>query len=562
MLIFHNIGGNVDANTDNAEAIRKREAEVADNLAQISSKRSQKAIDRIRKQGRMTAEERVRALCDENAKIWLLQEFAGFFECLQGHQNQPWRAACICALSQIQGKQAIVIANDNTIAAGAWWKGTPEKIQRAQEMALKLNIPVFYLIESAGLYLPQQHESFAGPNGAGAIFRMQIELNRAGVLQLCAVFGDCIAGGGYLPLLCDKIIMTEAASICIGGAALNAHSKGGESLRLGTPDVHVHQSACAEERSPNDSTAIQRLRSLATLMPNPLVAYYRLAEPIDPPQSIQDLYDIIPSDPKLEYDILEVLARLADAGQVQALEDSYGHEIQAALALVSGLPIVFMANRAVTKIDAQGNLRAGGILYREAIQKLDIIRTRANDDGIPIVWIQDVVGFDIGEEAEKQGLLRHGAKLLTALTDRPNSVPNMTLILRKAAGAGYYAMKGSPFEPALIVATAIAKLEVMSPQTLASTLFDKKLAQIDHELLKTPGNAELLAQKSTLDAQKQALIDAQETHATIEAANARGDIDLIVELKDLRTLLIDFANAAYQGAGKARKPQRLWSLLS
>ncbi len=556
MLFFKSIGSEMIKNAGDADEIRSQEQQIAADLDRIATERPASVLKRIADRGRMTAQQRVETLCDSDCKIWYFGEYQGFErESNTGHK--PWRLGVICALGQIEGRQSIIIANDNTVAAGSWHPGTPEKIQRAQKMALYLNIPVFYLVECAGLYLPDQDKTFAGATGAGAIFEMQAQLNRAGVLQVAAVFGDCVAGGGYMPLLADKIVMTEQATICIGGNALNQSSKGMVGDRLGGPDIHVHISGCADQRAKDDAAAIEKLREWATLMPSSAAYYYRMSEPVESPYSIDDLYKLLPADISKSYSIAQIISRLADSGMVQVLYENSGNEIYTVLTLVDGLPVIFIAsNPEQTQSENDGTIHAGSILYKDAIIKMHRVCEDAREDGIPVVWLQDVAGFDIGYEAERQGLLKYGAMLLRELSSRqPTDPPHLCILLRKASGAGYYAMKGSPFHPAWIVGTALTYLEVMSPETLADTMYQKKLQSLND-------SPESISKRAAIEAARSELIARQTDASKPQNAAIRGDIDCIVPLAQLRNLVISFVRCAYQSGNKPRKPQRLWSIFN
>lgn len=549
MPIFLTTIGTEDApHTADAMQIREREAAIRDDKAQISRERPEGVVERIHRRGRMTAEERVRALCDDG-QPWLLREYEGFTHPQEGHAK-PWRLGVLCAMGTVCRRKVVMIANDNTITAGAWWPGTPEKIVHALEMAKRLHIPVIYLIESAGLYLPHQDLTYAGSEGAGHIFQTQAQLSRAGIVQLAVIMGDCIAGGGYMPLMCDKIAMTESATMCIGGREITSHSKGGVREALGTAAVHVHLSGCAECRVTDDRAALEKLREWVSLLPSSACDFYRLDGPLEALGEPQDLYSLIPADPSASFEMREVLARLVDGAQIQNLEPDLGREIIAALAFFHGLPAVIIANNPETSRSKNDQWQAGGILYLEGIAKIRRVVSDAQSDGIPVIWILDVAGFDVGAEAEKQGLLRHGAMILREIADE-STAPHLTILLRKASGAGLYAMKGSPFHPAMTLATAISRIEVMSPETLAGTLFDRKLSALAAE---DP-------RRSSIEAQKKATIDAQRLASTPQRAAMRGDVDDIVELSSLRDRIIDFLEAAWQSPSHAVKPVRLWSLL-
>ncbi len=551
-MFLKTYGSPPSLNASNAEYIHECEAKIEKIRQILSENRPKETLARLSQNGRMTAEERVQSLCDAGTIPLYQGELQGFDTPPDGHTT-PYRLGVICALGTIENRQAIIIANDNTVAAGSWWPGTPEKIQRAMMTALQLGIPVFYLIECAGLYLSMQDKTFASMSGAGAIFRTQAQLSKSGILQVAAIMGDCIAGGGYMPLMCDKIVMTEQATMCIGGTSLQSHSKGKIEHSIGSPAIHVHQSGCAECRVPDDLAAIAQLRSWARQMPTSANAFYRMDEPIEPTLSCEDLYHLIPHDPAKPFDILQVMARLADGGQIQLLMPEFGPEITAAFTLIDGLPCILIANTADVTQDSYGEIRAGGVIYRDGIDKMRILCEHANADGIPVIWLLDVAGFDIGETAEKDGLLRRGAMLLREHTcDETTSPAHLTIILRKASGAGYYVMKGAPFKPALTLATAISRLEVMTPETLAGTLYDRKIAKCN-----SPEKEE---KKHLLEIAKQQTIEYQQKSSLPEHAAARGDIDAIIELRDMRKHAISFIRAAWQNSARPTKPPRLWSL--
>lgn len=543
---FVHVGSPLAAQSPNAQTIHSLENELENDRLIIRNDRRKSIVDRIHNRERLTAYERIHAVCDDN-NPWFIGEFQGFSQPHEG-RNKPYALGVLCTLAKVCSRQVMLIANDNTIAAGSWWPGSSQKIIRALKTAQQLRIPVLYLIECAGLYLPNQDQTFAAHDGAGAIFEMQAQLSRAGIRQLAAIFGDCIAGGGYMPLLCDKIVMTEQASLCIGGSAITSHTKGAQNAPFGTPSAHVHLSGCAEQRVPNDHAAIKTLRKWLDELPTPAVDFFRLEDPLDPEYPGSDLYHLIPPAINQNYNIENVIARIADASQIMPIHDDFGSEILCAVTLFDGLPAVVIANRAETIREHNHAVHAGGILYHDGITKIRRISENANDDGLPVIWIQDVSGFDVGPEAENDGLLRHGAMLLRTLSCQ--SAPHLTIILRKASGAGYYAMKGAPFHPALTISTVISHLEVMSPQTLAGTLFDKKIQTADD------------SEKSPLIEAKEQLIQTQIQSSSPKSAAIRADIDDIIPLSDLRSRIIQFLHAAYQDASRPIKPQRLWSILN
>jgi len=452
----------------------------------------------------------------------------------------------------------MVIANDNTVASGSWWPQTPEKIERAQEMARRLRVPVIYLVDCSGLFLPEQSRSFPGRTGAGHIFKKNAELSDAGVPQLAGVFGDCIAGGGYMPIISDRVYMTEQAYMVIAGAALikGAKSQKLSSLDIGGPEVHVHQSGCADVRVPDDDTALRLLRAEVAKLPTSGAAFYRHdTAPAAPFHGPAELTGLFPADHRMTYDARQVLARLVDRSLFWELWPDRGRELIVGVGRVSGLYLGFAINRQGLLEDPEhhGRQKPAGILYREGIAKLSAFSRACNDDGIPLVWLQDVSGFDIGLEAERLGLLGYGSSLI--YTNSTNSVPMFTVLLRKASGAGYYAMAGLPYEPVIQLSTPLTRQSVMEGRTLAIAAFNTKLDDDFEIAVEDPAEREKVAQGM------------RDTEARIEAdmdpykSASQMDTDEIVSAGELRAWCELFAETAYQCTGARRvKNPRIWSL--
>jgi len=452
----------------------------------------------------------------------------------------------------------MVIANDNTVASGSWWPRTPEKIQRAQTMALRLRIPTIYLVDCSGLFLPEQSNSFPGARGAGHIFKMNSLLSAHGVPQLAGVFGDCIAGGGYMPIISDRVYMTEQAYMVVAGAALikGAKSQKITSLDIGGPEVHVHRSRCADVRVPDDEVLLQCLRRDVRKLPSSAAGYYRGdAGNVDSDFPSHELCGIVPPDHREAYDAEQILARLCDQSLFWELMADVGREMMCGVGRIGGLYAGFIINRQglVSDPEHPGRQRPAGILYRSGIAKIAAFSRACNDDGIPIVWLQDISGFDVGVEAEAQGLLGYGSSLI--YTNSTNQVPMFTVLLRKASGAGYYAMAGLPYDPVVQLSTCVARLSVMEGRTLAIATYNSKLDD-DFEIV-------------TQDPQQRAQIEqgmakvAARIEADMDPYGAAGqlDTDEIVALSELRGYLGALVEMSYQSTGYRRvKNPRIWSL--
>lgn len=517
-------------------------------------------VERTHKKGKLTTWERIELLKDPGSTIYPIGTFVNYgIEFLAGKSKKTSPAAgVITAFVKIQNRYTVVIANDNTVASGSWWPMTPEKIERAQEIALKLRVPVVYLIDCSGLFLPEQARTFPGKTGAGHIFKMNALLSANGVPQVAGVFGDCIAGGGYMPIISDVVYMTEQAYMVIAGAAL---VKGGKSehitsLTIGGPDIHVHISNCADHRVPDDPTAIIKIRDEIAKLPTPANAYYRYGQDAAPPLfDPAEIEGIVPTDYRITYDVRQVIARLVDNSLFWELFPDKGQEIICGVGRINGLYAGFIANNQnLTEHPVHPNTkRPGGILYRDGIAKMTSFARACNDDGIPLIWLQDVAGFDIGIEAEKMGLLGYGSNLLYAISN--NSIPVITVLMRKASGAGYYAMNGSPFDPVLQLSTPLTRLAVMEGRTLAIGTYRSKLDD-DFNII-SKDKAEIEAIKKGMQEVEQRITKDMDPIVTARQL----DTDEIILFRELRPYLEVIIEMSYQSIGYRRiKNPRIWSM--
>jgi acetyl-CoA carboxylase carboxyltransferase component len=540
----------------NRAGMAQRDGELAARRAKVAEGWGAEYVERVHKKGKLTARERVERLCDAGSRIHEVGTFVN--DGLRFGKLESPAAGVVTAFVRIEGRWTMVIANDNTVASGSWWPRTPEKIERAQEMALRLALPVIYLVDCSGLYLPEQAHSFPGRTGAGHIFKKNAELSVAGVPQIAGVFGDCIAGGGYMPIISDRVYMTEQAYMVIAGAALikGAKSQKLSSLDIGGPEVHVHRSGCADVRVPDDDAALVAIRREVARLPSSGADFHRHGADAGAPRfAPAELPGIVPPDHRLTYPVEELLARLVDHSLFWELLPWRGREIVVGVGRVGGLYMGFAANRQglVDDPEHHGRKKPAGILYKEGIAKLSAFSRACDADGIPIVWLQDISGFDIGVEAERLGLLGYGSSLI--YTNSTNRVPMFTVLLRKASGAGYYAMAGMPYEPVVQLATPLSRLAVMEGRTLAIAAYNTRLDD-DFEIeTRDPAEREKIERGM------------RETEARIEAdmspyqAASRMDTDEIVALSELRPWLEALAEMSYQATGHRRvKNPRIWSL--
>lgn len=518
----------------------------------------EKYVARVRAKGKLTTWDRIERLKDADSPVLPIGTLVNYGRTFGPEERTSPGAGVVTAFARVHGRWTVVIANDNTVASGSWWPQTPEKIQRAQEIGLRMRLPVVYLVDCSGLFLPEQSNTFPGRMGAGAIFRMNSLLSAAGVPQIAGVHGDCIAGGGYMPIISDVVYMTEQAYMVIAGAALIKGAKSAQisSLSIGGPDVHVHLSRCADHRVPDDEVLLKRVREEISKLPSPACDYYRYGAEAAPPRfDADELNGLFPTDHRMGFDMRQVLARLVDNSLFWEVLPHSGLEMICGVGRVNGLYTGFIANNpALTDHPAEGDVkRPGGILYREGIAKISQFSRTCNDDGIPIVWLQDISGFDIGVEAEKQGLLGYGSNLI--YTNSSNDVPMITVLLRKCSGAGYYAMAGLPYRPVLQLATPITRLSVMEGRTLAIGAFRTRLDDNFNVVAETDDEAEKI-RKGMRGVEQRIEGDMDPVLAA-----ARRDVDEIVKPSELRPYLEASISMAYQAIGYRRvKNPRIWAM--
>ena len=540
------------------DALAPLERQLHERRAEVAAGWGDKYVARVHDKGKLTSRERLARLADPGTTPFEVGTFVNYGRTFGDKGLRSPAAGVVTAFTKIAGRWCMVIANDNTVASGSWWPNTPEKIERAQTMALRLRIPVVYLVDCSGLFLPEQSNSFPGARGAGHIFKMNSLLSAHGVPQIAGVFGDCIAGGGYMPIISDRVYMTEQAYMVIAGAALikGAKSQKITSLDIGGPEIHVHRSRCADVRVPDDETLLACLHAEVERLPTSAAGYYRgdsaAMAPAFPPH---ELAGLVPPDHRMPYDAHDVLARLCDQSLFWEIAPDVGDEMICGVGRVGGLYAGFIINRQglLRDPDDQSRMRPAAILYRQGIAKIAAFSRACNDDGIPIVWLQDISGFDVGLQAEAQGLLGYGSSLI--YSNSTNTVPMFTVLLRKASGAGYYAMAGMPYDPVVQLSTPVARLSVMEGRTLAIATYNTKLDD-DFEITATDPK-----QRKAIEEGMGAV--AQRIEKDMDPyVSARGlDTDEIVAFGELRSSLEVLIEMSYQSIGYRRvKNPRIWSL--
>jgi acetyl-CoA carboxylase carboxyltransferase component len=544
----------------NSAFIAELKATLTERRAEVADGWGDKYQQRVHAKGKLTARERIELLKDGASDIFEVGTFVNYgrkFDAGGKELDSPGAGVVTCFI-KVEDRWVVAIANDNTVASGSWWPETSEKIQRAQQMALRLGIPAIYLVDCSGLFLPEQSKSFPGATGAGHIFKMNSLLSDKGVPQIAGVFGDCIAGGGYMPIISDRVFMTEQAYMVIAGAALikGAKSQKLTSLGIGGPEVHVHQSGCADVRVPDDEHCISAIRAEVAKTASSAAEYRRGGVASAQPRfESTELNELFPSDHRTYYDVREVIARLVDRSTFWELMPDKGKEMVTGVARINGLYCGIIANvqGPINDSNNPNKTRSGGILYRDGIAKISEFSRSCNSDGIPIVWLQDISGFDIGTDAEASGLLGYGSNLI--YSNSTNDVPMFTILLRKASGAGYYAMAGLPYDPVVQLSTSIARQSVMEGRTLAIAAFNTKLDD-DFEIVADSDEERDAIAKGMAATEKRIEGDM----CPYKAASQR-DTDDIINPDEIRPWLSCLIEASYQAQANRRvKNPRIWSM--
>jgi len=495
-------------------------------------------VERQHQQGKLTARERIRGLCDPQTRFVEV----GLLVAHDRYDGQAPAAGVVTGLGLVHGREVVVVANDATVKAGSWWPETITKILRAQEIAMRCRIPIIYLVDSSGVNLPYQGGVFPGQYGASRIFYYNSVMRRyLRIPQLAAVMGPCIAGGAYLPALSDTIIMTKGSSFMgLGGPNLVKGATGqtidGETL--GGAITHTQISGVAHYAADDDHAALEKLRDLVALLPAP---YQRGGDvpPTAPASGAEALYDLLPADHRMSYDMHAVLAALVDSGSLAGFQEHLAKEVVCADARIEGIAVGIIANaRGLIKGRPGEKPRFGGIIYAESAEKVAFYIDRCDRQGIPLLFVQDVSGFMVGPEAEHEGIIRAGARFVEAMATA--RVPKLVLTVNHASGAGYYAMAGQGFDPDFIFSWPTGRMAVMEGEAAISAVHGPAM-----EKAKQAGRP---LDPSTVRAIEEMRAD-YEQQLGAEYAGARGYVDAIVYPEETREVIGIALRAARRNPG-------------
>jgi acetyl-CoA carboxylase carboxyltransferase component len=488
--------------------------------------------------GRLTARERLAKLIDPGTSLLELGLYAahGMYEEWGGAPA----AGVITGLGLVQGRTFMLIANDATVKAGAFFPMTAKKVLRAQQIALDSRIPTIYLVDSAGIFLPLQEDVFPDQDDFGRVFRNNAVMSAQGIPQITAIMGMCVAGGAYLPVMCDHVLMTEGSGLFLAGPALVQAAIGQKVTpeELGGAKLHAAISGTVDFREPNDDACIARIRSLVDKMGERPHAPFSRTKPAAPLFRAEEIYGIFDANPARQYDIREIIARVVDGSRFDEYRPEYGQTIVCGYARIGGFAVGLVANQKshVTQIDSAGHKRIefGGVLYTESAEKAARFIMDCNQNMVPLVFLHDVNGFMVGKQAESEGIIRAGAKMVNAVAN--SVVPKISIILGGSFGAGHYAMCGKAYDPRFLFVWPSARYAVMDGETAAKTLVEIKLKQLER------GGKRLSAEE------KQQLAESVEQSYQKQMdpryGAARLWVDAIIDPMDTRDVLIAALEAA------------------
>jgi len=443
-----------------------------------------KAIDSQHKKNRLTARERLAKLLDPGVEFFELGLYAahGMYEEWGGAPA----AGVITGLGRVHDRLFMIIANDATVKAGAFFPMTAKKVIRAQNIAIENRLPTIYLVDSAGVFLPLQEDVFPDTDDFGRVFRNNAVMSAMGIPQITAIMGMCVAGGAYLPVMCDHILMTEGSGLFLAGPALVQAAIGQKTSaeELGGAEVHAAISGTVDFKEPNDEACLTRIRSLVDKMGYRTPAPFHRNEEFEAPlYSPEELYGIYDGDPSKQYDMKQIIARIVDGSKFDEYKPEYGETLICGYARIQGYAVGIVANQKthVQQVDHAGNKRLefGGVIYTESAEKAARFIMDCNQNLVPLVFLHDVNGFMVGKDAEWSGIIRAGAKMVNAVSN--SVVPKISVIIGGSFGAGHYAMCGKAYDPRFVFAWPSARYSVMSGEAAAGTLVEIKIKQLERE---------------------------------------------------------------------------------
>lgn len=461
----------------NEDAMRMAISTMKQRLGAIEQGGGKKSLEKVRQRGKLTARERIQYLIDRDSRFTEIGAFAAY-DMYEEYGGCP-AAGTVGGIGYVSGRQCMIVANDMTVKAGAWFPMTGKKNLRLQEIAMENRLPVIYLVDSAGVFLPMQDEIFPDKEHFGRIFRNNARMSAMGITQIAAVMGSCVAGGAYLPIMSDEVLMVEGnGSIFLAGPYLVKAAIGEDvdAETLGGAITHTEISGIADYKFKSDEECLDQIKRIVSKLGKPENAGFDRIEPQQPAKLTEDLDSVLPADSSRPYDMLEVIERVVDANTFDQYKQDYGKSILCGYARIDGWAVGIVANQRKIVKSRKGEMQMGGVIYNDSADKAARFIMNCNQKKIPLVFLQDVTGFMVGSRSEHSGIIKDGAKLVNAVAN--SVVPKITIIVGNSYGAGNYAMCGKAYDPRFIYAWPSAKIAVMGGEQAAKTLLQIQVASL------------------------------------------------------------------------------------
>jgi len=530
--------------SSSSEVLRAHCAAIAKEEAVLREGGGKAGHERQHKMGRLPVRERIGHLLDKDSPFFEIGLWAAY------KMYEQWgkipAAGVVAGIGNVAGVPCMIIANDATVKAGAFFPQTVKKVIRAQRIAFECSLPIVYLVDSAGVFLPMQDEIFPDEDDFGRIFRNNSVISAAGIPQFAAIMGNCVAGGAYLPVLCDKVLMTKGSGLYLAGPSLVKAAIGQivDAEELGGAQMHAEISGTVDFYEKDDPSCLKRLRSLIALLPEAKESKTSEAskETAKPARSPDAIYNLISFDGQKQYDVRDLFASVVDASSIDEYKAGYGKTIVTAYARIDGRPVGVVANQRLQVRTKKEGIQMGGVIYSDSADKAARFVMDCNQTNLPIVFFQDVTGFMVGRDAEESGIIRSGAKLVNAVSN--SVVPKITVVVGGSFGAGNYAMCGKAYDPRFIVAWPTARYAVMGAAQASDTVFSI-LARARERGDKKAAAGELEELRATVKKN-------YEEQTDIRYGAARGWVDAIIRPHETRDVLIRLLQYVSRPIPKAR----------
>ena len=518
----------------NEDVMKLSLSEMRQRLEKIYEGGGKKAIEKQHSQQKLSPRERLAYLLDKDAPFIEIGAFAGYD--MYAEQGGCPAAGTVAGIGYVSGRQAVILANDQTVKAGAWFPITGKKNLRLQEIAMENHLPVIYLVDSAGVFLPMQDEIFPDKEHFGRIFRNNARMSGMGITQIAAVMGPCVAGGAYLPIMSDETLMVEGrGSIFLAGPYLVKAAIGEEvdAETLGGAATHTEISGIADYKFSTEQECMDHIKKMMGLLGKKQVAGFDRATPLPPKKDPAELYGLFPSDGK-PYDVLDIIERMVDDSEFEQFKEDYGKTIVCGYGRIDGWAVGIVANQRKIVKSRKGEMQMGGVIYNDSADKAARFILNCNQKKIPLVFLQDVNGFMVGSRSEHSGIIKDGAKMVNAVAN--SVVPKITIVIGNSYGAGNYAMCGKAYDPRFIYAWPTAKIAVMGGDSAAKTLL-----QIQVAAMKNKGGEVSPEEEAKL---LNEIKNRYERQTSPYYAAARLWVDAIIDPMETRKLISEGINAA------------------